>query len=74
MDEFNARGPVTEGVATTQRPEMPPCAELGGISLESAATGCAGHCGQLAAADGHQAVKRVWLLKHVDPPGADRRT
>lgn len=74
MHEFDARRPVPEGIPPTERAEVPPCAELGGIRLESAAACCAGHRGQLAAADGHQAVKWVWLLKHVGPPGADRGT
>ena len=74
MHEFNARGPVPEGIPTAERAEVPPRAELGGLRLESAAARCAGHGGQLAAADGPQGLKRVWLLKHVDPPGADRGT
>lgn len=74
MDEFNARGPVPEGIPTAERAEVPPRAELGGIRLESATAGCAGHSCQLAAAHGHQILKWVWLLKHVDPPGADRGT
>lgn len=72
MHEFDARRTMPEGITTVERTEMPPRAEFRGIRLESAAAGCAGHGGELAAAYGHQVLKRVWLLKHGGPPGADR--
>lgn len=66
---------MPKGIATTERAEVPPSADVHWIGLKAAATGSTRDGRPLSAADGQQVAKLVWLLKHGSgPPGAERES